>query len=60
MIFSQLLSAVFLMGLEQLVQSRYGAFGLLCLCVFGVGVRARSTTCASTGAVLFLLLMAQA
>ncbi|MCG8966818.1 MULTISPECIES: hypothetical protein [Streptomyces] len=60
MVFSQLLSAVLTMGLEQLIQSRYGTFGLLCLCVFGIGVRARNATCASTGAVLFLLLMAQA
>lgn len=60
MIVVQLLSAVFTVGLGQLLQSRYGALGVLCMFLLGVGLRARNTTCLSAGAVIFVLLMAQA
>lgn len=60
MISSELLRAVVSLGVEQLVQSRYGALGLLCLFLIGVGFRARNTTCMSVGAVIFVLLMTQA
>lgn len=60
MIVFQLLSTVFLLGLDQLFQSRFGALGVLCLFLFAVGLRARNTTCLCVGAVIFVLLMAQA
>ncbi|WP_234024456.1 hypothetical protein [Streptomyces sp. HGB0020] len=60
MIALQLLCTVFLMGLDQLFQSRFGALGILCLFLLGVGVRARNTACLSVGAVVFVLLMTQA
>ncbi|MET9160261.1 hypothetical protein ABZX56_21245 [Streptomyces parvulus] len=60
MVLTQILSAVLMMGLDQLIRSRYGALGMLCLCLLAIGIRARNSTCVSVGAVLFLLLMAQA
>jgi len=48
------------LGVEQLMQSRYGAPGLLCLFLLGVGYKARNATCMSVGAVIFVLLMTQA
>ncbi|MFJ9376047.1 hypothetical protein [Streptomyces sp. NPDC101455] len=60
MIFLELLGAVMSLGVEQLMQSRYGALGLLCLFLLGVGFKARNTTCMSVGAVIFVLLMTQA
>lgn len=59
MVFFELLAAVMMLGVNQLVQSRYGALGLLCLFLLGVGVKARNTTCLSAGVVVFALLMAQ-
>ncbi|TLS43059.1 hypothetical protein FE633_27310 [Streptomyces montanus] len=56
----QLLSFVLGLGLEQLVQWRYGAMGLACLLLIGIGVRARNSACLTTAAVLFVLLMTQA
>ncbi|MEV6538354.1 hypothetical protein [Streptomyces sp. NPDC051665] len=60
MIVVQLLAAIFTLGLDQLLQSRYGALGVLCMFLLGVGLRARNTTCLSAGAVIFVLLMTQA
>ncbi|MCX5333156.1 MULTISPECIES: hypothetical protein [unclassified Streptomyces] len=60
MIVFQLLSAVFLVGLDQLFQSRFGTLGMLCLLLVAVGIRARNTTCMCVGAVIFVLLMTQA
>jgi hypothetical protein len=60
MAFFQLLSAVLGLGLEQLIQWRYGAMGLVCLVLIAGGVRARNSTCLTVGAVLFVLLMTQA
>jgi hypothetical protein len=56
----QLLFAAFTVGLGQLLQSRYGPLGILCLFLLGVGFRARNMTCLSAGAVIFVLLMTQA
>jgi hypothetical protein len=56
----QLLAAVFAVGVDQLLQSRYGALGILCMFLLGVGLRARNTACLSAGAVVFVLLMTQA
>ncbi|MFI5885292.1 hypothetical protein [Streptomyces sp. NPDC051554] len=60
MVVIELLGAVMALGIEQLLQSRYGALGLLCLFLIGVGLKARNTACLSVGAVIFVLLMTQA
>lgn len=59
MAFFQLLTTVAVLGIEQLLQWRFGAMGLVCLFLIGVGARTRNTTCLSVGAVVFVLLMAQ-
>ncbi|WP_234336889.1 hypothetical protein [Streptomyces xylophagus] len=46
--------------IKQLMQSRYGAPGLLCFFLLAVGLKARNATCMSAGAVIFVLLMTQA
>ncbi len=60
MIVGELLKAVMALGIEQLMQLRYGALGFLCLFLIGVGFRARNATCMSVGAVIFVILMTQA
>lgn len=60
MIVFQLLSAVAVLAVDQLFQTRYGTLGVLCLTLVAVGFRARNTTCLSVGAVVFVLLMLQA
>ncbi|MFD4877732.1 hypothetical protein ACFWOB_30805 [Streptomyces sp. NPDC058420] len=60
MIVGELLKAVMALGIEQAMQLRYGALGLLCLFLLGVGFRARNATCMSIGAVIFVILMTQA
>ncbi|MFC4466241.1 hypothetical protein ACFPH6_17190 [Streptomyces xiangluensis] len=60
MVFFQLLSVVMGLGMEQLIQWRYGAMGLVCLVLITWGIRARNSTCLTVAAVLFVLLMAQA
>lgn len=47
-------------GLEQLLLTRYGALGMLGLGFTAVGIKARNATCASIGAVILALLLAQA
>lgn len=60
MVVIELLEAVTTLGIEQLLQSRYGALGVLCLILVGIGLKARNTPCLATGAVIFALLMTQA
>lgn len=60
MVVFELLSAVLAMSADHLLQTRFGALGVLCLLFVGVGVRARNTACLSTGAVILILLMIQA
>jgi hypothetical protein len=60
MAFVQLLLTVTVLGMEQLFRTRYGALGVTFLVLFGIGIRTRNTTFLSAGAVVFLLLMAQA
>ncbi|MEW2134764.1 hypothetical protein [Streptomyces sp. NPDC005435] len=60
MIVSQLVSATLAMGLENLLQARYGGAGLLCVLLLGVGIKAHHAKCAGLGAVLLVLLMLQA
>jgi hypothetical protein len=52
-----LLSAVLVVGLEQLVQWKYGAAGIAGLLLLTVGVKAKSPAVSSAGAVLLALLM---
>lgn len=44
-------------GFEQIVQWHYGAMGVVALLLLSIGLRARSSTRASVGAVILLLLM---
>jgi hypothetical protein len=50
-----LLDAVFAFTLEQFVQWRYGATGLVGLLFLTLGVKAKSPTCSSIGAVVLAL-----
>lgn len=56
----QLVGAAVMFSMEQLLKSQYGVLGLLFLTLFGIGVKARNTACLYAGAVVLLLLMAQA
>ncbi|MGW2461621.1 hypothetical protein HKX69_18720 [Streptomyces argyrophyllae] len=53
-----LLSALFVVGFEQLVQWRFGAAGLVGLLLLSVGVKAKSPAVSSAGAVLLAVLLA--
>jgi len=53
-----LLSAVFVVGFEQIVQWRYGATGIIGLLLLSIGIRANSPTCSSIGAVVLVLTVA--
>lgn len=60
MVVIQLLVTALLLGMDHVVQSRYGALGVLFLFLLGIGLRARNTACLSASAVVFFLLMTQA
>jgi hypothetical protein len=51
-------SAVFVITFEQLVQWRYGPVGITGLLLLTIGVKAKSPTCSSIGAVLLALMLA--
>jgi len=53
-----LLSAVFVVGFEQLVQWKYGATGIVGLLLLTVGLKAKSPAVSSAGAVLLAVLLA--
>jgi hypothetical protein len=53
-----LLSAVFVVGFEQLVQWKYGAVGIIGLLLLSVGIKAKSPAVSSAGAVLLAVLLA--
>ncbi|RII13867.1 hypothetical protein DSC45_23205 [Streptomyces sp. YIM 130001] len=53
------LAAVLVIGFEQLVQWRYGPMGVVGLLLLTIGVKARSATCSSMGAVVLTLLVAR-
>lgn len=53
-----LLSAVFVVGFEQLVHWRYGPTGAVGLLLLGIGIKAKNATCSSIGAVVLALLVA--
>ncbi|MEU9333810.1 hypothetical protein AB0D49_11705 [Streptomyces sp. NPDC048290] len=52
-----LLSAVFVIGFEQLVQWKYGTTGIVGLLLLSIGLKAKNPTLASVGAVLLALLV---
>ncbi|MGX1671267.1 hypothetical protein [Streptomyces sp. NPDC055400] len=51
-------SAVLVITFEQLVQWRYGPVGIAGLLLLTIGVRTKSPTCSSVGAVLLALMIA--
>ncbi|MEU7061109.1 hypothetical protein [Streptomyces sp. NPDC046197] len=53
-----LLSAVFVLGFEQLVQWKYGATGIVGLLLLTVGIKAKSPVISSIGAVVLAVLVA--
>ncbi|MER5379537.1 hypothetical protein ABT040_04535 [Streptomyces sp. NPDC002688] len=53
-----LLSAVFVVGFEQLVQWQYGPAGIVGLLLLTIGIKAKSPTCSSVGAVVLALMVA--
>ncbi|MEU9452257.1 hypothetical protein [Streptomyces sp. NPDC048277] len=52
-----LLSAVFVVGFEQVVQWKYGATGIIGLTLLTVGIKAKSPAVSSAGAILLTLLV---
>ncbi|MEV1020517.1 hypothetical protein [Streptomyces sp. NPDC050264] len=53
-----LLSAVFVITFEQLVQWHYGPAGLAGLLLLTIGAKARNSTCSSVGGVLLAIMVA--
>ncbi|MEU9475718.1 hypothetical protein [Streptomyces sp. NPDC048191] len=53
-----LLSALFVVGLDQLVQWKYGAAGVVGMLLLSVGIKAKSPAVSSAGAVLLAVLLA--
>jgi hypothetical protein len=53
-----LLSAIFVVGVEQTVQWKYGATGIVGLLLLTIGVKAKSPAISSVGAVVLALLVA--
>ncbi|AKN71515.1 hypothetical protein QR97_18400 [Streptomyces sp. PBH53] len=53
-----LLSALLLVGFEQLVEWRFGAAGIVGVLLLTVGVKAKSPAVSSAGAVLLAVLLA--
>ena len=51
-------SAAFVITFEQLVQWRYGPVGITGLLLLTIGLKAKSPTCSSVGAVLLALMLA--
>ncbi|MFE1752076.1 hypothetical protein [Streptomyces anandii] len=53
-----ILSAVFVVGFEQLVQWKYGAMGFVGLLLLTVGLKAKNPTISSVGAVVLAMVLA--
>lgn len=49
---------VLLVGLEQMLQWRYGPMGVIGLALLGIGVKARNVTCACLGVLVIAMLLA--
>ncbi|MFF7448204.1 MULTISPECIES: hypothetical protein [unclassified Streptomyces] len=54
-----LLVAVFVVGVEQTLQWKYGAAGVIALLLLTIGVKAKSPAFSSVGAVMLALLVAR-
>ncbi|MFG2553132.1 hypothetical protein [Streptomyces sp. NPDC048581] len=52
-----LLSAVFVVGVEQTLQWKYGATGIIGLLLLTIGIKARNPTISSIGAVVLAVLV---
>ncbi|MWA12029.1 hypothetical protein [Streptomyces sp. BA2] len=52
-----LLAAAFAVTFEQFVQWQYGPMGIVGLLLLTVGIKAKSPTCSSIGAVVLALMM---
>ncbi|MFJ5264194.1 hypothetical protein ACIQAC_27395 [Streptomyces sp. NPDC088387] len=52
-----LLSAVFVVGFQQIVQWKYGAAGIVGLLLLTIGIKAKSPAITSAGAVVLALLV---
>ncbi|MEJ8669978.1 MULTISPECIES: hypothetical protein [unclassified Streptomyces] len=52
-----LLSAVFVVGVEQTLQWKYGATGIIGLLLLTIGIKAKSPTVSSIGAVVLAILL---
>jgi hypothetical protein len=53
-----LLSAIFVVGFEPMVQWKYGAMGIIGLLLLTVGIKAKNPTISSVGAVVLAMLLA--
>ncbi|RFU85398.1 hypothetical protein DY218_17545 [Streptomyces triticagri] len=53
------LAAVLVIGFEELVQWHYGPMGVVGLLLLSIGVKTRSATCSSMGAIVLTLLVAR-
>ncbi|MFF4759588.1 hypothetical protein [Streptomyces sp. NPDC001292] len=53
-----LVSAIFVIGFEELVQWKYGAMGIVGLLLLTVGIKAKNPTLSSVGAVVLAMLLA--
>jgi hypothetical protein len=53
-----LIAAVFVVGIEQTVQWKYGAAGVVGLLLLTIGIKAKSPAVSSVGAVMLALLVA--
>ncbi|KNE81031.1 MULTISPECIES: hypothetical protein [Streptomyces] len=49
--------AVVVVCFEQLVESRFGAVGVVGMLMLSIGVKARNVTCSCVGAVMLALLL---
>ncbi|MEV6998481.1 hypothetical protein AB0N62_12415 [Streptomyces sp. NPDC093982] len=52
-----LLSAVFVVGVEQTLQWKYGATGIIGLLLLTIGIKAKSPNVSSIGAVVLAILL---
>ncbi|MEU9284190.1 hypothetical protein AB0D57_05545 [Streptomyces sp. NPDC048275] len=53
-----LLSALFVVGFNQFVEWQYGPAGIVGLLLLSIGIKAKSPTCSSIGAVVLALMVA--
>ncbi|MGP4046336.1 hypothetical protein [Streptomyces sp. 2A115] len=51
------LSALFVVGFEQFVEVQYGTSGVVGLLLLTIGIKAKSPTCSSIGAVVLALMV---